>query len=158
MLRWLKGVPLVRNFAEHLDDLHDASYVLLDAKPLAVAMALGFVGWGLEAFGFYLVIYGFTDLSSFEVFVQCAFIMGVANLAGAISFLPGGLGVSETGITALSRALLDVSRATAAAATILIRFLTLWFGVLIGLLALASVSRKLGRAIPEETLEPATAP
>ena len=65
-------------------------------------------------------------------------------LAGALFVVPGGLGISEAGITALSRSLLDLSRSTAAAATVLIRFFTLWFGVGVGLIALLLLSRRLG--------------
>jgi uncharacterized membrane protein YbhN (UPF0104 family) len=71
--------------------------------------------------------------------------MPAATLASAILLTPGGLGVAEGGITGLCIVLLDMTRADAAVATLLIRFGTLWYGVLVGLVALALVSRVLAR-------------
>ena len=68
----------------------------------------------------------------------------LGSLAGALSFLPGGLGVAETSMTGLIRVLGDVPKAAAAAATVLIRLSTLWFAVAIGLVGLA-VEERLAR-------------
>jgi glycosyltransferase 2 family protein len=157
IIRMLVRLPIVRRFDVQLDELYEACYQLLAPKPLMVVLALGFVGWGCEAVGLYLVVYGLTDMAEFEVLVKSAFIMGVASLAGGLAIVPGGLGVSETGITGLGRVLLDLSRTTAATAALLIRFFTLWFGVFVGLGALLLISRQLGKAPAEEALEAATA-
>ncbi|MPZ23365.1 MAG: flippase-like domain-containing protein, partial [Dehalococcoidia bacterium] len=141
IIRRLDDLPVVSRWAVHAEALYDSSYALLRPRPIAAALVLGFIGWGCEAAGLYLVIYGLTDQSSLEVLVKSAFIMSVSSLVGAFFIVPGGLGVAETGITGLGRALLDLSRGSAAAATILIRFFTLWFGVAVGLLALALVTR-----------------
>jgi uncharacterized membrane protein YbhN (UPF0104 family) len=71
--------------------------------------------------------------------------MPAATLASALLLTPGGLGVAEGGITGLSQVLLDLTKSDAAVATLVIRFGTLWFGVIVGLVALALVSRDLGR-------------
>jgi uncharacterized protein (TIRG00374 family) len=72
-------------------------------------------------------------------------VFSLGSLAGALSLLPGGLGVAETSMTGLIRVLGDVPKAAAAAATVLIRLATLWFAVAVGLLALA-VEERLARA------------
>jgi glycosyltransferase 2 family protein len=74
-------------------------------------------------------------------------VFSVGSLAGALSFLPGGLGVAEASMTGLIRALGDVTKASAAAATVLIRLATLWFAVALGLVGLA-VEERLYRAQP----------
>ena len=74
-------------------------------------------------------------------------VFSVGSLVGALSLLPGGLGVAETSMTALIRALGDVSRAAAVAATVLIRLATLWFAVALGLIGLA-VEERLARRQP----------
>jgi uncharacterized protein (TIRG00374 family) len=67
---------------------------------------------------------------SFAIFV-CALSM----LAGALSFLPGGLGGAEAVMVSLL-VLKCMSMPAAIAATVFIRLATLWFAVLIGLVAL----------------------
>ena len=56
-------------------------------------------------------------------------------LAGALSFLPGGLGGAEAIMISLL-VLKGMTMPAAIAATVFIRLATLWFAVLIGLLAL----------------------
>ena len=80
-----------------------------------------------------------------DLLLKASFIMPAATLASAIFLTPGGLGVAEGGITGLCIVLLDMSKGDAAVATLLIRFGTLWFGVLVGLVALGLVSRVLAR-------------
>ena len=56
-------------------------------------------------------------------------------LAGALSFMPGGLGGAEAVMIALLT-LNGVPMPVAVAATVFIRLATLWFAVVIGLVAL----------------------
>jgi uncharacterized membrane protein YbhN (UPF0104 family) len=77
--------------------------------------------------------------------LKASFIMPAATLASALLLTPGGLVVAEGGITGLSQVLLDLAKSDAAVATLVIRFGTLWFGVIVGLIALAFVTRHLGR-------------
>jgi uncharacterized membrane protein YbhN (UPF0104 family) len=63
--------------------------------------------------------------------------------------LPGGLGAAEASIAGLLLLLVHDPRMTpelAAAATLLVRFATLWFGVLLGLIGLITVERHLRHA------------
>jgi uncharacterized membrane protein YbhN (UPF0104 family) len=78
--------------------------------------------------------------------LHAAFILPIATLASAILLTPGGLGVAEGGITGLSVALLDLTRSQAAVGTIIIRFGTLWFGVIVGLSAFILLSHRLSMA------------
>jgi uncharacterized protein (TIRG00374 family) len=66
-------------------------------------------------------------------------------LIGAISFLPGGLGGAEVTMTALLM-LNGMDNGAAVAATLLIRLTTLWFAVVLGLLALLPGQRRLPSA------------
>jgi len=52
-------------------------------------------------------------------------------LAGAVSFMPGGLGGAEAAMTALL-VTSNVDMPQAVAATVIIRLATLWFAVLLG--------------------------
>lgn len=58
--------------------------------------------------------------------------------------LPGGLGVTDATVAGMLILLIDdpsMNRTVAAAATLIIRFATLWFAVLIGAFALALLER-----------------
>lgn len=59
--------------------------------------------------------------------------------------LPGGLGVTEASVAGLLLLLIEdpaFTRADAAAATLLVRFSTLWFSVLLGVAALLTLQRR----------------
>ncbi len=66
------------------------------------------------------------------------FLFAVTTIAGAVSFLPGGLGVTEGGmIGGLAWMGMLEDEASASAAAYLIRLVTLWFGVGLGIVSLA---------------------
>ncbi len=159
LARWLLGrierLPLLSRFARSAEEFYESSYVLLSPAVLVAMTALSFVSWGFEVLAFYVVLLGLGLDGGGDLLLKASFIMPAATLAGALLLTPGGLGVAEGGITGLSQVLLDLSRSEAAVGTLVIRFATLWFGVVVGLVALALVSRRLGRAAWEKPLDPA---
>ncbi len=104
---------------------------------LALATVLSVIAWGAEALAFYWVLGWLgADISlSFAVFIYA-----LSMLAGAISFLPGGLGSAEAVMISLL-VLSGMSLPVAIAATVFIRLATLWFAVAIGLVALLKSRR-----------------
>jgi uncharacterized membrane protein YbhN (UPF0104 family) len=103
--------------------------------------------------GFYCVLLGLGVENLWDVLLKASFIMPAATLASALLLTPGGLGVAEGGITGLSQVLLDLAKGPAAVGALVIRFCTLWFGVFLGLVALAIVSRSLSRLSVAESLQ-----
>ena len=101
-------------------------------KALLVGTFLGVIAWAAEGLAFYFLL----QLMGIEIsFLSAQFIYAFSLLIGAITLLPGGLGGVE--VTMIQLLLLEgVSSADAAALTLLIRLTTLWFSVLLGLLAL----------------------
>lgn len=99
---------------------------------LSGATALSLVAWAAEALGAWLVMrwLGF-DASLLFAFAAYA----LAMLAGALSFLPGGLGGTEAVMVAI---LIHggMPEPQAVAATVIIRLATLWFAVGLGVCAL----------------------
>jgi uncharacterized protein (TIRG00374 family) len=76
------------------------------------------------------------------------------TVAGALSFLPGGLGVTEAGMLAmLGELATGCGRSVAAAATFVTRLCTLWFAVLVGIAALLIFARqtKIRVDLPEQS-------
>ncbi|WP_088188475.1 lysylphosphatidylglycerol synthase transmembrane domain-containing protein [Desulfosporosinus sp. FKA] len=106
---------------------------------LISATFLSLLAWSSEAVAFYLLLYklGFSAGLLFALYVYA-----LATLAGAISFLPGGLGGTEAVMTGLL--LINGMPATQAiAATVIIRLTTLWFAVFLGVIALVLGKRVL---------------
>jgi len=77
------------------------------------------------------------------------FVYSFSTLMGAVSLIPGGLIVVEGSSTGLL-ILAGISKGVAASATIVTRFCTLWFAVLVGLIALFVIRHKTIRDAKQE--------
>ena len=110
---------------------------LLSVPLLGYSLGLGLVAWGAEGVAFYYLL----QVMGLDIGVAAAlFIYAFSMLIGAISFLPGGIGGAEVTMTALLM-LNGMDNAGAVAATLLIRLATLWFAVVLGLLAMLPLHR-----------------
>ena len=106
---------------------------LLRWAPLSSSLLLGLGAWVAEGLGLSYVVH------SLGAAVPVAAVVGVyalSMLVGALSFIPGGLGSSEA-VMVLGLSTLGCPLPTAAAATVICRMSTLWFAVLLGLMACA---------------------
>jgi uncharacterized membrane protein YbhN (UPF0104 family) len=99
-------------------------------------IALSVAAWAAEAYALHWMVnaLGYEQIS----WQQSLSVYAAAMIAGALSFLPGGIGGTEATMLALL-ALLGVNTADATALTVLIRVATLWFAVLIGVVCLGIV-------------------
>ena len=136
-----KPRPL-RKLGTRLIQVYDGVAELVRPRPLTRSTGLGALAWLAECVAFAVICAGFAGT---EVSIGLAtLIFAAATLAGALSFLPGGLLVTEAGMTLLLvRVAGGVDEATAVAATILTRLATLWFAVMLGVIALAMLRRAL---------------
>jgi uncharacterized protein (TIRG00374 family) len=140
-------LPGLRRYAPKLREMHVATAALLHPRPLVLATAISTASWFLECLAFWVVVRGFPGAS---LDLRAAtFIYAAMTIAGALSFLPGGLGVTEAGMLALLvRFGLGLTRGSAAAATFVTRACTLWFAVALGLPALALYARRKHVEVP----------
>lgn len=126
-------------FRTRLYTFYDGLAELVRPAPLAWGTGLGIIAWMSECIGFALIVSAFPGA---DVSLGLAtLIYATTTIAGALSFLPGGLLVTEAAMTAFLVSSSDIDEATAVAATILTRLATLWFAVLIGLVAMAVLRR-----------------
>jgi uncharacterized protein (TIRG00374 family) len=132
-------LPVLRRFAHRFDEAHAHTAILLAPVPLVAATALASVSWFFECLAFYVVVRGFPG-AHIDVLTATAF-YAATTVAGALSFLPGGLGVTEAGMLALLKRA-GIELGTAAAATFVTRAATLWFAVALGLPALLLYARR----------------
>jgi uncharacterized protein (TIRG00374 family) len=136
-------MPVGRRFASHLEEFYDSSYTLLSPRATIEMGLLSTCSWFFEVLGFYFTLIGLGVGHSGTLLLHAAFILPIATIASAISFLPGGLGVAEGSIQALLQTIVKISKSKAAVATLIIRFGTLWFGVIVGLIAFGILNRQL---------------
>ena len=130
-------LPLVKRFSPSLRNFYEGSYTLFKPRTLLVAVGIGTISWLGEGVGFYFVLKGLGIPGGWNTLSSAVFVLAFSTVIGAVSALPGGLGAAEASIAGMLVLLLGVSKDTAAAATLLIRFATLWFAVGLGLVVWA---------------------
>jgi uncharacterized protein (TIRG00374 family) len=116
----------------HVLELLSAARGCHTPRLIIFSTAISLIAWGTEALAFYWVLQWLEADISFSFAV---FIYALSMLVGGLSFLPGGLGSSEAVMISLL-VLKGMAMPTAIAATVFIRLATLWFAVVIGLVAL----------------------
>ena len=141
LLRLLARLPGLSRLGHKLEEFYESTAVLFRPGPLLAATLLSLAAWACECFGFYLVLGGFAGTSSVPLLLA-VFIYSATTLGGVVS--PGGLGVTDGSMTALLSYAAAFTAATAGAATLLIRLCTLWFAVLVGVLALLIFRKRVG--------------
>jgi uncharacterized membrane protein YbhN (UPF0104 family) len=153
--------PIVGPRVEHAVNFVHASAELLGARLLVGAVGLGIVSWAGECVAFFLVLIGLGLEPSWELLLVATFVLAVSSIVGALSMLPGGLGVADASVAGMLLLLIPddaMTRSVAVAATLLIRFATLWFGVIIGGIALVVLERGIATGtVPTSTVNRGTA-
>jgi glycosyltransferase 2 family protein len=161
LLRWQRGaewalglagrLPVLKKRQPELRALYESSVRLLSPRPLAVMTLLSTIAWWAECVALLVILLGLGQPASWPLLLTATSSYALSTLIGAISFLPGGLGAQEVSLASLlllSSA--GISREEATFATILVRLVTFWFGIAIGLTALGIALRETGpRPEPE---------
>lgn len=156
VMKRTSGLPVIGGLVEHLTGFFSASNVLFQPRLLVGMVGLGIISWFGECVAFFLVLWGLGFDATWRLLLIATFVLAVSSVFGAISMLPGGLGVAEASVAAMLLILLEddgITRGVATAATLIIRFATLWFAVFLGFAALAIISRKISasaRANPRD--------
>ncbi|MFX0044349.1 MAG: lysylphosphatidylglycerol synthase transmembrane domain-containing protein [Candidatus Hermodarchaeota archaeon] len=140
--------PLKR-FQDSSEMIEDTLAKTLSPRPMVLASAVSIPGWFMECIELWLLLSilagaGLPSLTvaSLMLLLSATFIHSTASVIGALVFTPGGLVGYEVTAGILIPALVAVSTGIAAAAVILIRFVTLWFSVIIGFVALGVITRR----------------
>jgi uncharacterized protein (TIRG00374 family) len=133
--------PRLARFRTPLHDMYDGLAALCHPATLATSTALAVPAWACECVGFALIVNAFpgehVDLGLAMV------IYAATTIAGALSFLPGGLGVTDGAMAMwLVRGAARLDQSSAVDATLLTRLATLWFAVALGLVCLAVARRQ----------------
>ena len=144
ILRALEQRARTRRAAELIETAYDSARELLTWGRLALAVGVGMLSWGGECLALYVILLGLGATPSLELVNQSTFALAAGSLVGSASLLPGGIGAAEGTVAAVLDLVARQPRDVAAAATLLIRVCTLWFGVALGAVALVGLTRRLG--------------
>ena len=154
-------LPLVAGLAPRLEVSFQSARVLLAPREVVLPTLVSVVSWGAECTGFWLIANAVVPGSM--PFLYAIFAYAFSAVAGAVLIIfPGGLGVTEFSLGRLLRVRLtehsglplEAAVGTAAGVVILTRLCTLWFAVLIGILATAAFTRRFGEVDESENAAP----
>ncbi len=139
--RWLRALSLVarKRLPEKAGKLMGQGIEIMlhsrrcfNLPMLLYGIGMGLIAWSAEGIALYYIMH----ILGSELPLQTAlFIYAFSMLVGAVSFMPGGLGGTEATMIALLM-LNQTTQPVAVAATILLRLATLWFAVVLGVIAL----------------------
>ena len=122
----------------HFLALVHQSLDLMKRRLLLGALVMGVFAWGAEGVAFYYIL----EFLGADISLSIAIgIYAASMIAGAISFIPGGLGSAEAAMGGLL-VLAGVPLPAAIAATLVCRIATLWVAVVIGIISMLIVERK----------------
>ncbi len=115
----------------HLSSLLDSARVLLEWRMLYSGMLIGLLAWAIQGFAFYYILMTMHTGIPWHIAMS---IYAISLLAGALSFIPGGIGTTEAvmGLLLLNT---GADPVTAVAVPLISRLSTLWFAVGLGLLS-----------------------
>ena len=145
ILNFSERIPFLKKYINHIYSAYESSYQLLKLKPLILMTILSLISWGFECLGYYLILINFD--ADFGLF-WASFSYSFSTIVGAISMLPGGLGLTEGSMTYL---LMEkgISADISVATTFIVRAVTLWFAVLVGIVSLSFYQKRFGKIIVE---------
>jgi uncharacterized protein (TIRG00374 family) len=128
LLGLLKRFRFAAGVGEKLDDLYNNGRALLSFPVLLGGTIISAAAWFCEGAGFYLVA---RALGGGFPLLTGVFIYSVSTVGGALTMLPGGLGVTEGGLAGLG-AVFGMTASASVGTAIICRLLTLWLGVGMG--------------------------
>jgi uncharacterized protein (TIRG00374 family) len=118
-----------RKHSGNIKTMHRTFQKTMEPGGLVSMSLLSAFAWFFECLGFYIIIIGFGE---FINITMSTFIFSFASLAGAVSMIPGGLGVAEGTISGLLQ-VFGVEKTASVGISIIVRIGTLWYGAIMGL-------------------------
>ncbi|HSP88469.1 MAG TPA: lysylphosphatidylglycerol synthase transmembrane domain-containing protein [Ignavibacteriaceae bacterium] len=141
VIKFLEKIKFLHKYIESFHSAYESSYKMLRLKPLTLMLLLSTVAWFFECLGYHIILSNFgVKLGMFWASFAYAF----STVVGAITMLPGGLGATEGSLTFLVIEQ-GFSKEIAVASTFLVRVVTLWFAVLIGIISVTIYQIKFGK-------------
>ena len=127
----LSKITLMQNIMDALPILVERSAKLFSPNIIGTCVLLALVSWSAEALGFAWLSLRLGGVASPALYMS---IFAIGMIAGAATFSPGGLGGAEMVLYWLLK-VTGLDDASSVAITVVCRVATLWFAVMLGLLA-----------------------
>ncbi len=129
-----KIISMLENRAEKyskdIKTMHVIFLQLMNPKNMTLMSFLSAFAWFFECLALFLVIVGFGQFLSV---ILSTFVFSFASLVGAVSMIPGGIGIAEATISGMLQ-YLGLNSVDSIGISIIIRFGTLWYGAILGFL------------------------
>ncbi len=132
LLDWAVRLPLIKRFAEPLRTLYESAYALFRLPNLAISVGLSLTANLLDVIGLCLIFWGLGRPWTRELFVQGMLVQAMAVFAGSVSGSPGGAGAADLSLWGTMTGVAGLTPSQASFATLLARFVSSWFGIIVG--------------------------
>ena len=120
-------------YVENISEFYEIVKKSTNVKAATICILLALTYWFMVSAAAYYTLIAF-DVNILD-YLKVLAIYTTSSLLGAISFIPGGIGVTEGSITGLLT-LNGIDISTALILSVMIRILILWFSVCVGFIAL----------------------
>lgn len=138
---WLVSLPVVGTLLDRVEhrvrEMSAGAASLFDVRSLALAVGFGILSWGAESVALWYALHAFGLPADWSLMGYALVALNAGTLAGAVSLMPGGAGAADATIAAVLVG--AVSHEVAGAATLVIRLCTVWFGAILGIVALVDL-------------------
>jgi len=141
ILNYLDRFSFLTKYLTNIHHAYESSYQLLRPLPLLTMTIVSLIAWLFECLGYHLILLNF-DINF--GFLWASFSYAFAIIIGALSMLPGGLGVTEGSLTYLL-VKKGVANNIAVTTTFIVRVVTLWFAVLVGIISVSFYQKRFGK-------------
>lgn len=134
-------IKMLKKYVAKIESAYESAYILLRPLPLFYMICVSLVSWSFECFGYYIILANFhinADL------LWATFVYTFSTIAGAITMLPGGLGITDGSLTLLL-VQRNVPKNLAVSSTFIIRVVTLWFAVFVGMISVSFYQKRFGK-------------
>ncbi|OJT94463.1 hypothetical protein Micr_00033 [Candidatus Micrarchaeum sp.] len=129
MKKMFKKRRFIETFTLYGDEYFASQSVLNTPKTYLVSLVVTIPAAFLNAMALFFAL---LSIGLAPHVVASAFIESSSNVFGMITGIPGNIGVTDGSLVALIGTIFKTTFATSSALTIMTRFATLWFGVLLG--------------------------
>lgn len=141
LINQLERIKFLEKYIHNIHTAYESSYQLLKPVPLLLMTTVSFIAWGFECLSYYIILLNFG--ADFGL-LWASFSYSFSTIVGAISMLPGGLGLTEGSLTFL---LIQkgIPKDVSFTATFIVRVVTLWFAVLVGVISVSVYQKRFGK-------------
>lgn len=128
-----------KKYSVDIEIAHQSFLKSVEWKYLVGTSLLSVIAWFLECLSIFFVIQGFGGSINL---VLSTFLYSFSTLLGALSFIPGGLGVAEASLSGFL-VFFGLNSSVAVGAALVMRLGTLWYGAILGFLVYLIFNRRI---------------